>query len=172
MTKHENGSSGGWDCDDDYEEEPSSWVLFEAQRPEDGQKCLVWPTEQVLTYDASLDGFVSPRLYQTDNRKIEYWMPFPDAPKSAEKHAMDTLEAIFCDQMQPLIGETVSTFKDNLLAALGIPAEMMDASEPPRVTNVTDKGNGEVEFDLELPVPPTRYSGTYAAEDDTDGNDR
>jgi len=174
MTKHGNGLSDAWDCEIDCEELESPRLSFDDQRPEDGQKCLVWPQERVLVYDFSLDGFVAEGLHKLDSCPVQYWMPLPDAPLTygeRVEYIKGSLADVFSNRMQPLIGKDVEYFRENLLTALGTPEEYPTAEEPPRVTDVKDAGNGRVEFDLEIPGPFQRYSGTYAAEDDTDGND-
>lgn len=174
MTKQENGSNDTWDCETDYEEDASPWILFEDQRPVEGQKCLVWPQQEVLMYDEKADLFVTSSLHAKARMSTVYWMPIPDDPVSPEERVENitgTLADIFSKSMMPLIGETLEYTKETLLSALGVPMGMLAGSDPPKVTDVTDNGNGEVEFELELPLPPQYLSGTYAAEDDTDGND-
>lgn len=63
-----------WDCETDYEEAESPWIRFEDCRPEDKQRCLVWPQREVHTYDAKSDTFGVPTPFATPR----YWMPIPD----------------------------------------------------------------------------------------------
>jgi hypothetical protein len=160
-----------WDCETDYEEDESPWILFADQKPSNGQRCLTWPGMRVRYYRTELNAFVAHQMDTGDHNSTEYWMPMPDDPVRPEDHMRGTLAEIFSDDMKPLIGEEVGEVKEKLLAALGIPVDMLTGEDPPKVTNVTDKGGGEIEFELELPLPLNQLGGTYAAEDDTDGND-
>jgi len=165
MTKQEDGSNVDWDCADDYEEQDNLWIKFVDQRPEDGQRCLVWPGYLLMTYVSASDTFeLDMHMYHTGAIPVEYWMPLPDPPLGLEDPypIEGSLMEVFANETKERVKGAVQRQLEHFLSDNSLPS--------PGITSTTVKPGGEIVFDVNIPIAPDRVTIVDLG-DNSDGND-
>jgi len=166
MTKQENGSSVNWDCAEDYEEQENPWIKCAERRPEDGQRCLVWPGYTLRVYLSASDSFeLDSNMYYMVMTPVEYWTPLPDPPLGFEDPypIEGSLMEVFAKEAKDVVKDAVQRQLEQFITS--------DNSLPlPRIAGTIVKPGGEIEFDIEIPIDLDKVT-FVASGDNSDGND-